>query len=416
MQDVHDFTSRFSTISIKFLPLRANERYIWPAIIFARSPAKNIIHMNKSLTAGILLALIHLGSFSVSHAQLTELPSGGNKKAAVTERVGLTDITIHYDRPAVKGREGQIWGKLIPVGYTDQGFGTSKAAPWRAGANENTTMEFSSDVKIEGQDLPAGKYGFFIAYDPAECTLIFSRNSSSWGSFFYDPKEDALRVKVKPVALDNKVERLRYEFVDQKENSSTIVLEWEKLSIPFKVEVDYIKTQLESFRRELRSDKGFTWNASMQAAQFCIGHNTDLDEGLLWADAAISTPFLGERNFQTLSTKAQVLALQGKKEEADGVMKEALPMGKVQEVHQYARQLLAQKRPKEAFDAFKMNYDKHPGEFTTNLGMARGYSAMGDYKKALVFAQKAQPMAPDQPNKTNVEKIIQTLQDGKDIN
>src|SRR6476469_2355019 len=164
-------------------------------------------------------------------AQLTTTPSGGNKKAMVGERIGLTDIIIHYDRPGVKAREGKIWGQLIPAGYTDQGFGSSKAAPWRAGANENTTIEFSTDVKIEGQPLPAGKYGFFIAYDPNECTLIFSKNSSSWGSFFYDMKEDALRVKVKPVATDKSVEWLKYEFIEEKENSVTIALEWEKLMI-----------------------------------------------------------------------------------------------------------------------------------------------------------------------------------------
>ena len=372
--------------------------------------------MSKGLTAGTLLAIFLFGFLPLTQAQLTTAPGGGNKKAVIGERVGLTDITIHYDRPGVKGREGQIWGKLIPAGYTDQGFGTSKAAPWRAGANENTTIEFSTDVKIEGQDLPAGKYGFFVAYDPGQCTLIFSRNSSSWGSFFYDPKEDALQVKVKPVPLDNSVEWLKYEFRDQKESSATIALQWEKLMIPFKVDVDYTGLQLASFRRELRSDKGFTWNAWDQAAQFCIQHNTNLDEALTWADYAITTPFVGQKNFQTLSTKAQILSLQGKKDEADAIMKEALPLGQMAEVHQYARQLLMQKRAKDAFDTFKLNYDKHPGEFTTNMGMARGYSAVGDYKKALAFLQKAQAQAPDKANKDNIEKYIPMLQQGKDIN
>src|SRR6476661_9185497 len=110
---------------------------------------------------------------------LTQLPSGGNKKAMVGERVGITDITIHYDRPGVKGREGKIWGELIPVGYIDPGFGSSKSSPWRAGANENTTIEFSNDVTIEGQPIKAGRYGFFIAYDPNESTLIFSKNATS---------------------------------------------------------------------------------------------------------------------------------------------------------------------------------------------------------------------------------------------
>ena len=174
------------------------------------------------------------------YAQLTTLASGGNKKASVSERIGLTDISIHYDRPGVKGREGQIWGKLVHTGFIDQGFGASKAAPWRAGANENTTIEFSTDVKIEGQALPAGKYGFFVAYDPDECTLIFSKNATSWGSYYYTEKEDALRVKVKPVTADKSVEWLKYEFLNETDNSTTIALAWEKLVIPFKVEVDYI--------------------------------------------------------------------------------------------------------------------------------------------------------------------------------
>src|SRR5690349_10219214 len=172
----------------------------------------------------LLLFLTSFAGFVNAQITLTQLPSGGNKKATVAERIGLTDVTIHYDRPGVKGREGKIWGQLVPVGFVDQGFGSSKAAPWRAGSNENTTIEFSSPVKIEGQELPAGKYGFFIAYDPNESTLIFSKNSSSWGSFFYNDKEDALRVKVKPVALDKSVEWLRYEFGNETENSATIAL------------------------------------------------------------------------------------------------------------------------------------------------------------------------------------------------
>src|SRR5450631_869969 len=110
--------------------------------------------MRKSLPPCLMAALLPIILFNSVFAQLTTLPSGGNKKASVSERIGITDVTIHYDRPGVKGREGQIWGKLIAAGFTDLGFGTSKAAPWRAGSNENTTIEFSNDVKIEGQDLP----------------------------------------------------------------------------------------------------------------------------------------------------------------------------------------------------------------------------------------------------------------------
>ncbi|HEX6429498.1 MAG TPA: DUF2911 domain-containing protein [Niastella sp.] len=353
----------------------------------------------------------------VSYAQLLVPPGGGNKKAMVGERIGITDVTINYDRPAVKGREGKIWGDLVHKGFTDQGFGTSKAAPWRAGANENTTIEFSTPVSIEGQPLPAGKYGFFIAYDSAESTVIFSKNSSSWGSFYYDPKEDALRVKVKPQPIDKSVEWLTFSFTDETNTGSTIALLWEKLKIPFKVETDYNNLQLESFRRELRSEKSFNpgWQSFNQAALFCLQNNVNLEEGLKWADDANNLQFIGEKNFVTLSTKAGFLSKLNRQAEADALMKEALPMGTVQQLHTYGRQLLQQKKSKEAFEVFKMNFDKNPNEFTTTVGMARGYSAVGDYKKALGFAQKALPKA-DNLNKPNLERMIKSLQEGKDIN
>ncbi|MDE3145035.1 MAG: DUF2911 domain-containing protein [Bacteroidota bacterium] len=346
---------------------------------------------------------------------LTTTPSGGNKKATVGERIGITDVTIHYDRPGVKGREGKIWGQLVPVGFVDQGFGSSKAAPWRAGANECTTIEFSTDVKIEGKDLPAGKYGFFIAYDPNESTLIFSKNSNNWGSFYYDEKDDVLRVKIKPVATDKSVEWLKYEFENQTANSAVVDLLWEKLSFPFKVEVDLNKTQVESFRNELRTDKGFFWLGWQTAAQWCVDHNTNLDEALLWADTATNPNILGERNFTSLSTKALVLAKLGRTKESDEIMKDAMTFGNMIQIHQYARALLQQKRAKDAFDIFKLNAEKNPNQFTTLFGLARGYSGLGDYKKALEYAQKALPLS-DGMNKSNVEKSIALLKEGKDIN
>jgi tetratricopeptide (TPR) repeat protein len=372
--------------------------------------------MNKDSL--ILMALVCLLCICQQQglAQLTTLPSGGNKKASVSEMIGITNVTLYYSRPAVNNREGKIWGQLVPFGFTDPGFGTTKNAPWRAGANENTTIEFSDDIKIEGQPLPAGKYGFFIAPGKDECLLIFSKNNSSWGSFFYDEKEDALRVKVKPETLDKNVERLKYEFMDQTDTSAVIALLWEKWKIPFSVQVDYVQNQLRSFRNELRSSKGFTWNAWQQAAQFAVDSNTNLDEALTWAETSISTPFIGDRNFTTLSTKAQVLSKLNRQTEADAVMKEALPLGKTFEVHGYARQLLSQKKNKEAFEVFKLNYDKHPDEFTTNVGMARAYSSLGNYKKALTHLQKAQPKAPDKLNRDNIEKMIKSLEEGKDIN
>lgn len=370
--------------------------------------------MKKNLA--FFTVLLATAQFTFSQIPLTTAPSGGNKKASVSERIGLTDVTIHYDRPAVKGREGKIWGQLIPAGFTDPGFGSSKSAPWRAGANENTTFEFSTDVKIEGQPLPAGKYGFFVAYSPGECILIFSRNNSSWGHFYYNEKEDALRVKVKPVTTDRSVEWLKYEFLNETANTATIALEWEKTSIPFIIEVDYLKEQINSFRRELRSERGFMWEGWNQAAQWCVQNNTNLDEALLWTDSATGQTFGGDRSFQAWSTRAQVLEKLGRGAEAAATMKKAFPFGSVIEIHQYGRQLLAQKKNKEAFDIFKMNYDKNPNQFTTFVGLGRGYSAIGDYKNALKYINLALPLATDQQNKTNLESMIQKLKEGKDAN
>jgi tetratricopeptide (TPR) repeat protein len=364
----------------------------------------------------LLLLAVACTASSFAQIPLTVLPSGGNKKASVAERIGLTDVTIHYDRPGVKGRDGKIWGQLVPAGFTDPGFGSSKAAPWRAGANENTTFEFSTDVKIEGQALPAGRYGFFVAYDPNECTLIFSKNSTSWGHFYYDDKEDALRVKVKPVAADKTVEWLKYEFMNETENSAIISLQWEKLSIPFKIEVDYIKEQIASFNRELRTEKGFIWQSWDQAAQWCVQRNTNLEQALQWTDSATGGSFGGDRSFQAWSTKAQILQKMGRNSEAGDVMKKALPFGSMTEIHQYGRQLLGLKLYKEAFDVFKMNYDKNPDKFTTLVGLTRGYSALGDFKNALKYATLALPLATDQQNRTNVSAMIDKLKAGKDIN
>lgn len=367
----------------------------------------------KKLLTAIALAV---SSITFSQIPLTVAPSGGNKKASVSERIGLTDVTIHYDRPAVKGREGKIWGELVHTGFINQGFGNSVAAPWRAGANENTVFEFSTPVKIEGQTLPAGKYGFFIAYDPSASTLIFSKNHTSWGSYYYDEKEDALRVKVKPQPLDKSVERLKYEFIDETENTATVALQWEKLMIPFTIEVDYVNDQIESFRKELRTEKGFGWESWNQAAAWCLQQNVNLQQALVWADTATSTTFGGDKAFRAWSTKAQLLEKLNRPAEAADMMKKSMAFAGMNEIHQYGRQLLQQKKNKEALEIFKTNFQKNPNQFTTLMGLVRGYSANADYKNALKYANQAMALAPDSNNKNNLSSMIDKLKAGKDAN
>jgi hypothetical protein len=369
--------------------------------------------MKRTLSA-TALALVMLAGTSVVWAQIT-WPPGVNKKASVAERIGVTHVKIDYNRPAVNGREGQIWGGVVHYGFADLHYGTSKAAPWRAGADENTTIEFSTEVAIEGKPLPAGKYGFFIAMGADKATLIFSRISTAWGSFYYNSKDDALRVDVPVLKVNESVERLKYEFSDQAENSAVISMQWEKVKVPFRVSVDLQKEMVATFRREFNSGIFYRYWQNMQmAANYCLINNINLEEALDWADRSINTYF-GEANFLTLSTQAGLLEKLGKKAAADSVMKKALPMATLLQLNTYGRSLMRQKKYKEAFDIYKMNYDKYPNDIYTRIGMVIGYAATGNTKEALKYADKAMALAEDTNTKSYIEKMVADLKAGKTI-
>lgn len=344
-------------------------------------------------------------------------PNGYTKKASVSEQVGLAGIRIDYHRPAVNGRDGKIWGGVVHIGFKDQGFGNRKPSPWRAGANENTVIEFDSDVQVEGKPLQKGRYGLFISYGTNESTVIFSKRYNAWGSFFYDDKEDALRVIVRPQPLDKSVENLKYEFVQQTTNSAIIVLSWERLSIPFKIEVDYLRQQFNAFLSESQNPYGFTSQGLNIAASWALQHSYELQTALEWATTATSTTFPGDpTSFLALSTKFAILDKLGRSEEAASTLKTALPFGNINQLQQLGRELLAAQKIKAAMEVFQYNYDKNPNQFITLAGMTRGLSANADYKKALEFANKALPLAPNQANKEALLAMIEKLKAGKDVN
>jgi tetratricopeptide (TPR) repeat protein len=372
--------------------------------------------MKKYLFCFSFVLLLN-SSLSAQIPYNSAIPNGYTKKASVSEQVGLMQVTITYHRPAVKGREGKIWGGVIHKGFADQGFGNRNLAPWRAGANENTIIEFDHEVKVEGQTLPKGKYAFFIAYDSLESTLIFSKRTDAWGSFFYDEKQDALRIKVKSQPIEKSVEYLRYEFTQQTQNAAVISLSWEKLSIPIKIEVDYLRQQFEALVAESQNPRGFTSQSLNIAASWCLQNNYNLDKGLEWATLATASSFPGNpTSFPALATKAGILDKLGKSEEAAAVIKSALPFGSVLDLQQLGRQLLTAKKAKAALEVFEFNYNKNPDQFTTLLGMARGLSGNGQYAKALEFANKALPLAPNDANKQAVQAMIGSLKEGKNIN
>ena len=187
----------------------------------------------------ISIALIFIFSFllnfsSVALAQSSEIRL--SLKASATQRLGVaTDITIDYSRPGVKGRK--IWGELVPYGLAPgTEFSNEKPFPWRAGANENTTIEFNKDLLIEGEKLSAGKYGIHMIPAEKDWVIIFSANNSAWGSFSYDQEEDALRVTVTPVAAPHQ-EWLIFGFEDLAGTSAIAYLHWETLKVPFTIKL-----------------------------------------------------------------------------------------------------------------------------------------------------------------------------------
>lgn len=348
-------------------------------------------------------------------AQLTFPPDGGNKKALIGERIGITDVAISYSRPAVKGREGKIWGQLVHYGYKYLDFGTSKEAPWRAGANECTTISFSTDVTVEGKTLPAGKYGLFMAVQENDITLIFSKNSEAWGSFFYTPKEDVLRVNVKQLKNQPMVERLSFDFSEQTDSSAVVALLWEHWKIPFKITVNVKETVIASLRRELQGEKGFSWFAFVEAANYCLQNNTNLEEGLSWAESAITENYIGQANFTTLRTKANLLKKLGRTAESESTMKEALAKGTFAEVNQFGQRLLAQKKTAEALEVFRFNATKNPKEFQALTGLAKVYSVNGDLKSAGKYIKLAAAEAQTPEDKEKADKMAKMLAEGKSL-
>jgi len=367
----------------------------------------------KGLFMALAASLIFLVTASQTMAQGVTLPDG-SQEGTVTQRVGITYISVNYHRPSVNDRE--IWGALVPYGFSPNNFGTAKEIPWRAGANENTVISFSSDVKVEGQDLDAGKYGLhMVPQESGDVMVIFSKNSSSWGSFFYSQDEDALRVTVKSVEAPM-TEVLTFDFAEISVNSAVASLVWEKKRIPFKVEVDNKAVIVASLKDELRGSPGFTWQNFNAAANYCLQNDTDLELGLQWADASIAAPFIGNKNFTNLSTKAQILGKMDKTEESQKVMDEALPMGTTFQIHAYGRQLIGQGQFDKALEVFEWNAKANPDQWPVNYGLARGYSAKGDYKNALKYLKKAQVPENDTINKQAVEANIKKLESDEDIN
>jgi tetratricopeptide (TPR) repeat protein len=296
------------------------------------------------------------------------------------------------------------------------GFGTAKESPWRAGANENTVFKTTHDITIEGQELSAGTYGFHIVVNEDNTAkIIFSKNYGAWGSYFYEPSEDALQVDIATASIPH-VEQLKFEFNEVDATSAVASLNWEKKQFPFKIEVPVTDIVLADIRSKMQNQEGFNRQTWEQAANFALNNGGDLDEAMVWIDAAIAGQFFSQKTFNNLAIKAQILMKQGKMDEAVTVMDEAMPLGTVFQVHGYGRQLIAAGQKEKALEVFQWNAKTHKNQWPVDYGLARGYSAVGDYKSALKHIKIAEGRAPDAQNKNAIAANLTKLEEGADIN
>lgn len=354
--------------------------------------------MRRVVRSLLVLAVLAPARTAVAQIQseLTLPPNGNNQRAEVSQWIGLVKVTVAYHSPrvhfpATNDRTGHIWGELVQYGLFDDGFGPSHATPWRAGANETTTISFSHDVKIDGHDVKAGTYELFLQLQKdAPWTWILSSATPGWGSFQYDSTSDVLHVQATPVTAPF-TEFLTYGFDDRLPNSAVAYLQWENKRVSFRIDVPNVnELYLAQIRKDLLSWPGFNYQNWQTAAQFAVANNLALDEALTWANRAIYEPFrgaaMGREDFSTLQTKAAVLHALNRDTDADTVMDHALrlPATTPRDLYAYGMTLLSSGRTPRALQVFKMNRSRYPDEkFWTSLGLARGYTATGETKAAI---------------------------------
>jgi len=335
--------------------------------------------------------MVFLLVITVTAQQNLKTPQA-SQQASVSQRVGLTDIVVDYHRPAVNNRT--VWGGIVPYDQV-----------WRAGANENTTISFTTDVMVESKKVAAGTYGLHMIPTKNTWTIIFSKDNAAWGSFFYNEKNDAVRFTVTPVANDFQ-EWLSYSFDELSAKSTTLTLKWEKLSIPIKIEVDVNETVIANMEKELTGIPGFFWQGWNQIATYALGNNYNLDKALAWADKSIGI----NKNLTNLMTKSLILESTGKSQEAENIKKEAFALPGVDEtqVNALGYQLMGIGKVDEALKVFEKNTIDHPDSWNVWDSWAEGLLTKGDKVKSKQLYEKALGMAPDN-QKDRIKGILATI-------
>jgi tetratricopeptide (TPR) repeat protein len=311
--------------------------------------------------------------------------------ATVSQRVGLSDLTVRYHRPAVKGRT--VWGDLVPYDQV-----------WRAGANENTVLSLSTAATIGGKLVPAGDYGLHMIPSNSEWTVILSKESTAWGSFFYDQAKDAARFTARPQPADFQ-ESLSYTFDAPSADAVTLTLRWEKASLPIPITVDTPAIVSDSLEQQLHGLPGFFWQGFAQAASWSARNKANLDRAQMWADRAVSMT----RNYQTLRARALVAERRGDAATAAALRKDALTLATEADMNAHGYELLGAGKVDEAIAVFRKNVADHPASWNAYDSLAEGLAAKGDRAEAAVQYRKALSMVGDDTNKKRIEGLLAGL-------
>lgn len=344
--------------------------------------------MHRSvLTAGLALA----SSLLPAQVPALDLPQP-SPRAQVAQTVGLTEITVAYSRPSAHGRA--IWGGLVPYGKV-----------WRAGANENTVVTFSTPVKVGGTALPAGSYGLHMLPTEKAWTVIFSRQSHAWGSFSYDPKEDAARVEATPVPAEPE-ECLAFTFEDVSDKGATLSLRWEKLRVPVRLEVDTPEVVVASLRDQLRGLPRFFPECWAGAAGWCALNGVDREEALAWADRSLQM----RETFAGLRAKARLVEQGGDAKAAEALRERALAIASEADVNNLGYALMAQGKNDEALAMFHKNVKDHPESWNTYDSLAECYGARGDKANAALYYRKALDKVAAEDQKARIREQIARFQ------
>lgn len=337
------------------------------------------------LAAGALLS----AAAALAQFPPINLPQS-SPRASVSQTVGVTELAVSYHRPAVNKRK--IWGDLVPYDQV-----------WRAGANENTTLSFSTPATVGGKALPAGTYGLHMIPTQKDWTIIISNVSDAWGTF-YEEKNDAARFTATPRSASLE-ERLSYRFDDPTRDSTTLVMAWENLEVPIPIQVDTKAGVVASLKGQLRGLPQFGWQGWNTAANFCVQNDYALDQGLEWADRSIAV----QETFANLRTKAAILEKKGDAAQAQTLRDKSLKIANEADMNAYGYQLIGQKKVDEAIAVFQKNVKDYPASWNTYDSLGEAYEAKGDKKKAIELYSKALAMTQDPTQKKRIEGILQKL-------